>query len=69
MQAKILSIHRQCERLMTFEEVASRLGVNIVVARQILRAHGLRPSGKNRGRLYITEERLHRALREMKSWT
>lgn len=61
MQAKVIRFTRPDERLMRPQEAAERMGVDIRVARDFIRIHGM----KLGGRFYITEERLREALKEV----
>lgn len=62
MIARVLQITRPMERLLGVAEVAERLDVSYEVALEFMRVHGFRPTGKKKGRLYITEAKLHAAL-------
>ena len=62
MQSKILRITRPMERLLTTREVADRLDISYSTALAFMRVHGVRPTGKQGGHMYITEHELHRVL-------
>lgn len=62
MLARVLPITRPMERLLSIPEVAARLGVGRETAAALVKRHGVCPTGNARGRWYITESELHRAL-------
>lgn len=62
MQArKVQYISRPEERLIGAPEAAQRMGIDVRVARQIMRVYGV----KIGSRYYITQTRLHEALVDM----
>ena len=62
--AQVLRITRPMERLMTVAEVSARTGIGERLARTLVHRYGVCPSGVPRGRWYITENALHRALQD-----
>lgn len=62
MPARVLQLTRPQERLLTTRDVAERLEISYSMALDFMRLHGIRPTGRKGGHLYITEAKLHRAL-------
>ena len=62
-QSKVLHISRPEERLMGAPEVANRLGIDVRMARGIMKVYGMRLGY----RYYITQARLHEALTLMQT--
>ena len=62
MTARIIPFTRPQERLISAQEVAARLGVGYETALALVKHYGVCPTGRPRGRWYITETALHRAV-------